>query len=190
LAGINVRSAAKSTIPLLFGAISAKFVAKRFADGGAETDNWTWKNYLLGLAGGFGAALITSSILKTRVSAQKVMEGAFLLIGYKFFTNELAPKNATLEAWFGQDDDFDPYAGNDDYGDYGDIWRGGEQDFVRGLDGNWRPTDESHRLPEKAGYGDIMVDPDPRFGDIYVDPDSRYGFGAANTARAFEQDGM
>jgi len=181
-AGIRIGDAAKATIPLLFGAVAAKFTAKKFAEGGAEADNWTWKNYLLCLLGGFVAAAGTSSILKSRKSAQKVMEGAFLLAAYKFFTNELAPKSPTLEAWFGADDEFDPYAG------YGDIWQGGETDYIQGVDGAWRPVDESHRLPQVAAYGDSLQRPSARFGDVVSRPSAR--FGAVDSASAFERAGM
>lgn len=192
IAGIRMWSAAKSVIPMLLGAASAKFAAKRFTEGGAEGDNWTWKNYLFGLLGGTVAAIGTSALLKRTNAAQKVFEGALLLTAYKFLTNEVAPQNPTLEAWFGEDEDIDPYEGvGQEYEEYGDIWRGEETDYVQGFDGGWRPVDESHRLPAGDEYGDITVRPDSRYGDVMVTPEARYGYiGEVDTAAAFEADGM
>lgn len=182
LGGVNMMGAMRSTVPLLFGALVAKFAAKKFADGGAEGDNWTWKNYLLALAGGFTAAFLTSATLKKKAAAQKVFEGSLLLIAYKVFTNEIAPQNPSLESWFGgNEDNFDPYSG---VGDNGDIWAGDNEDYVKGIDGYWRPASESHRLPPGRSMGDVMVPPDPRYGgmgDVMVPPDSRYGYGASNS---------
>jgi len=105
IAGVNFPGAIKGTLPMLLGALAGKAAAKKFADGGAESDNWTWANYLWCLGGGLIAALGTSAIFKGgRGTAQKIFEGALLLTGYKFFTNDVAPRNATLESWFGQDD--------------------------------------------------------------------------------------
>lgn len=198
LAGINIFGAVKSGVPLLFGALCAKFAAKKFAEGGSESDNWTYKNYLLALAGGFVAAFGTSAILKKRAAAQKVFEGALLLVGYKIFTGEIAPKNASLESWFGQTD-FDPYGSLGAVNGIGDIWQSGSSNYVRGVDGYWRPADESHRLPASrstqslpAFVGDVLVDPSARYGDVLVDPSSRYGEtpSAHHMAKAIDADGM
>lgn len=206
IGGVNFGGAVKSTVPLLFGALVAKFAAKKFAAGGAESDNWSWKNYMLALAGGFVAAFGTNAVLRKRAAAQKVFEGALLLIAYKVFTNEIAPQNQSLESWFGADADFDPYAGiNYGVGEAGDIWQGGSEDYVKGVDGMWRPASEAHRMPRGGGppfgyrrgirkdMGDVLVDPDSRYGDILVDENARYS-GAAPTApemaRTIESDGM
>jgi hypothetical protein len=200
--GVNMMGAVKSGVPLLFGALIAKFTAKKFADGGGEMDNWTWKNYSLGLVGGLVAAFATGAILKKRAAAQKVFEGALLLVGYKLFTNDIATQNPTLESWFGAND-FDPYGSLSD--GMGDIWQSGSSNYVRGVDGYWRPADESHRkLPApgripygyrqgiRKGMGDVLVDPDSRYGDVMVTPDSRYGEtpSARLMSQAIEADGM
>jgi len=192
IAGINMTAAVKNTFPQLLGAVATKFAAKKFADGGAESDNWTWKNYAFGALGGFVAAFIMSAALKKRGAAQKVFEGSLLLLGYKIFTNEIAPKNDTLEEWFGEaDEDFDPYDG---VGDPGDIWTGSEIDYVKGADGAWRPAGEAHRLPQgqQRGMGDVLVTPDPRFGDVLVDTNPYYGNTPSplTTAQAIASDGM
>mgnify|MGYP000739870988 CR=1 FL=1 len=198
--GVNMFGAVKSGVPLLFGALCAKFAAKKFASGGGEMDNWTWKNYLLGLTGGLIAAFGTGAILRKRAAAQKVFEGALLLVGYKLFTNDIATQNQTLESWFGADDDFDPYGDLSD--GMGDIWQSGSSNYVRGVDGYWRPSDERHRLPggfspmkgmpQKQQFGDVLVDPDSRYGDVMVTPDARYGEtpSARRMSMAIEADGM
>ena len=188
--GVNMMGAVKSTVPLLFGALVAKFAAKKFAEGGAESDNWSYKNYLLALAGGFVVAFGTSALLKKRAAAQKVFEGALLLIGYKIFTGEIAPKNPGLESWFGAADDFDPYQGTS-VGDTGDIWQGGNEDYIKGYDGQWRPVSEAHRQPA-YDMGDVLVTPDSRYGDVLITPDPRYGNTPASSdaARIAEKDGM
>jgi len=186
IGGININSAFKAAVPMLLGALVAKAVAKKFADGGAESDAWTWKNNALALAGGFAAAFVTSAILKKRPAANNVFKGALLLVGYKIATTYLAPKNASLEAWFGADDEIDPYAGVG-----GDMYPGNDgETYVQGTDGNWRPASESHRVPR--GMSDVMVDPDPRYGmaDIMVDPQSRYGAIDDNLHKMIENDGM
>ena len=211
LLGVNMFGAVKSTVPLLFGALAAKFTAKKFASGGAESDNWTWKNHLLALTGGLVASFATGAILKKRGAAQKVFEGALLLVAYKVFTGEIAPTNQSLESWFGADEDIDPYAGlGDGLGDFGelgdgigDVWQAGSSNYVRGVDGMWRPSDESHRRPRggipfgyrrgmRKGMGDVLVTPDSRYGDILVDRDARYSdaYSARTMAKAIEADGM
>lgn len=174
IGGINIQEAAKGTIPMLIGALAAKFAAKRFADGGAETDNWTWKNYGFGLLGGFLAAFGTASIFGSKkATAQKMMSGAFLLTAYKVFTNEIAPQNSTLDAWFSGDDALpEGYEADEEsammYGDDG-------QAFVQGADGNYLPADDSHR--DIYGDGAVPVDPQMGFGDGAVDVDPQMGFG-------------
>lgn len=192
LGGVNMMGAAKSTVPLLFGALAAKFAAKKFADGGAESDNWNYKNYLLAAAGAFVAAFGTSALLRKRAAAQKVFEGGLLLIAYKIFTNEIAPMNQYTDSWFsGNEDLYDPYSGYD-AGEPGDIWQGNNEDYVKGIDGYWRPVSESHRLPARS-MGDVMVNPEPRYGDVMVNPDPRYG-GMGLTSeeldKMIEADGM
>lgn len=136
LAGVNIGGAVKNALPMLLGALAGKAAAKKFAAGGAEADNWTWANYLWCLGGGFIAALGTSAIFKgKRAVAQRIFEGALLLTGYKFFTNDVAPRNTTLESWFGQDEEearlmesaarvIDPYAGL-----FGEVTEYPEGDF-------------------------------------------------------------
>ncbi len=178
IGGVNIQGALKSTVPLLLGALAAKFAAKKFSDGAGEGEDWTWKSYGLAALGGLVAAVGTSAIFKTnRNTSQKVLEGALLLIGYKIFINEIASQNETMNQWFsgysayGQADefgqDFDPYAGYDEgvgNGGLGDVWQGDEADYVQGTDGHWRPVDESHRVnglsdgiqPAGGGMGSLL----------------------------------
>ena len=163
LGGVQFQNALKTAIPLVFGAITAKFSAKRFADGGGEFEDWTWKNYLIGLVGALVAAIAASALLKTRGNiAQHIFTGGLVLIIYKLWTLEIAPKNPTLSAWFSGDEDMLP--GNE----YGQLWQGDEADYMTGADGFYRPVDETHRLPETAGYGDVVVPATPTLGDVVV----------------------
>ena len=159
--GVNMSQALRSTIPLLLGALACKFTAKKFTDGGAEGDNWTWKNYAFGVLGTLVAAFATQALFKAKQgTATKVMEGGLLLVAYKIFTNEIAAKNDTLSEWFSGDESLPEmdgyYAG---YGEElspedftpGDIWQGDDTDYVMGEDGYWRPLDESHRAVGALG---------------------------------------
>lgn len=177
IAGIDFKHAFKTAIPMLFGAIAGKFTAKRFAEGGAELEDWTWKNYLLCIAGGAGAAIASRALLKLpNTTTQNVFMGAAFIVAYKIFTLELAPKNSTLSEWFGgfgEEGATPSPAALPDYArditeSYGQIWEGGETDYVQGADGYYRPIDESHRLPETAGYGDVVVPAGPTMGDVIV----------------------
>lgn len=162
--GVNMPDALRSTIPLLLGALAAKFTAKKFSDGGAEADNWTWKNYAFGLLGTLIAAFATQAIFKARTgTATKVMEGGLILVAYKLFTNEIAPQNTTLQTWFGENEAMPEFEGYANYGaemgpqDFrpGDIWQGDLSDYVMGEDGYWRPIDEGHRSVEGLGQDTI-----------------------------------
>lgn len=170
LGGINMLGAAKSTVPLLFGALVAKGIAKRFATGGGEGEPWSYKNFLLALAGGFGAALLTRMLIKRGNAAQKVFEGSLLLIGYKLVTTKLAPMTEISQSWLGAPAEELPYGSLG----AGDMWTGRDEDYVQGVDGRWRPISESHRAPN---MGDVEVIPNPRYGygDVEVIPNRRYG---------------
>jgi len=162
IGGVHFMNAVKDSIPMLFGAVAAKFAAKRFADGGGEMEDWTWKNYLLAVAGGLVGAIAVSAVIKGRGNiAQKVFQGALVLIVYKIWTLEIAPKNATLESWFGEYPE-----GNE----YGQIWQGDETDYMTGGDGFWRPVDETHRLPSAAGFGQVVPYAPGAMGDDIVAP--------------------
>jgi hypothetical protein len=178
IAGVNLWGALQNTLPMLMGAMAAKVVAKKFADGGGELDNWTWKNYGLALLGGMLAAVGTSAIFKSkRSTAQRVMEGSLLLVAYKIVTNEIAPTNDTMEEWFGADDDsvHPDYLGADRLLPVDPTMGLGASDmlelpdgdtFVRGEDGNWAPTDDSHRMDmDMDGMGSRITPVNPTMGD-------------------------
>ena len=178
-AGVQFQNALKTAVPMLFGAVAAKFAAKRFADGGGEMEDWTWKNHLLGLVGALVAGIAASALLKTRGNiAQNIFTGGLVLILYKIWTLEIAPKNPTLSAWFGGDEDMLP--GNE----YGQLWQGDEVDYMTGADGFYRPVDESHRLPEAAGYGDVVTPATPTLGDVVVPATPALGADMASSRAA------
>lgn len=173
IGGINVGGALKDLFPLFCGALAAKFAAKKFAEGGAETENWTWKNYGWGILGMGIAAVGTSAIFRGRRNvAQKVFEGGLLLLTYKLFTNELAPRSEYLESWFGEDEDIYPDMSgySDNVAREGDIWQNQNEAYVMGADGYYRPVSEMHRqvLPQHNMGIDIQP-ADPTFG-IDIEP--------------------
>ena len=154
--GLNIPTALKNTLPLFLGALAGKFVAKRFADSGSETDNWTWKNYLF-CAGGAGlAAILLQAITRRPGLGQKVFEGGMLLTAYKLWTNDIAPRNATLQSWFGADadediDSIDPYAGL-----FGEVTEQAEGDYEQEpVSGYFRPIG-GQVMPATAQLGGIM----------------------------------
>lgn len=177
--GVNIGGAAKNTIALVGGMLAAKFAAKRFADGGGEGEDWTWKNYGFGILGGFVAAVGTQMIFKTpRATGQKVMEGALALMLYKAFVNEVVPKNDTLVEWFSGDDEVHPdYMGATDEGDPGDVWQGDQADFVMGADRYWRDIDDNQRMlpANQSTMGDALIQPTADMGDALVQPTADMG---------------
>lgn len=189
-----VLGAAKSLVPLMFGALVAKFAAKKFADGGSESENWNWKNYAFAGVATVGVALLAGAVLKKKVPAQKILEGGLLLLGYKLFTHEIAPMNTYTESWFGgAEDDFNPYSGLGE-GEPGDLVEDNGETFIKGIDGYWRPASESHRLPAASrSMGDVMVNPDPRYGglgEVMVQPNARYGATGSEIEQMIENDQM
>jgi len=167
--------------------------AKKFTDGGADDENWGWKNYAFGLLGGMVAAFGAQALFKTRSgTTQKILEGSLLLTGYKIFVNEIAPSNTSMDEWFGEDDEALPemsgaYGEEEEYGaedlgpsaflpqaagGMGDIWQEDDEDFVQGADGAWRPIDEGHREPVSGMGDDDMLRPvTPQMGGIFGDDD-------------------
>lgn len=183
IGGINLTGAMKAALPMLLGALAFKFAGKKWGgEGGAETDNWSARHYLFGAIGGFVAAFATSALFKgSRATAQRVAEGAMLMAAYKIFTLEIAPRQESLNAWFGQDDDASlpelPAGGYKGLG-AGDLLQTPQGTYVLGADGEWRPTNDANRM---LGEGVRPVDPTMgRFGDVVrpVDPSMGGNLGA------------
>lgn len=179
IAGVNIPGAFRDALPMLTGALIGKAAAKKFALGGGEMENWTWANYLWCLGGGLIAGFATSALLKgSRATAQKMFTGALILTGYKFFTNEIAPKNATLESWFGQDTNLvrsiDPYAGL-----FGQVYEQPEGDYeMMG----------QHYVPANMA-GETVVPATARLGfggETVVPATARLGVDAAIASQAME----
>lgn len=102
LAGIA--GSVKNSIPMLVGALATKLVQRKWGDKTAESANWTWKDYLMGLVGGLAASLLAKHALRLSPhTSQRILEGSLLLVGYKIVTNELAPMSPTVSEWIGQD---------------------------------------------------------------------------------------
>jgi len=183
IGGINLTGAMKAALPMLLGALAFKFAGKKWGgEGGAETDNWSARHYLFGAIGGFVAAFATSALFKgTRATAQRVAEGAMLMAAYKIFTLEIAPRQESLNAWFGQDDEALPELPAGGYKGLGagDILETPQGSYVLGADGEWRPVDDGNRM-----LGDRVSPVDPTMGRMMgmvspVDPTmGRLGLGA------------
>lgn len=179
--GVDIPGAAKDAIPMIFGALSGKFCAKKFAKGGSELDIWEWPNYLWFLGGSFGAALLTSAIFRgSRSVAKKVFTGGLVACGYKWVTRELTQHSATMQEYFGQvdPDSFDPYG----YLGMGDIYEAGAEDYT-GYYGQYQD-----RLPPGAvsGYGQILEPATVQMGQILEPATSQMG-GYGDVTKEFEQ---
>jgi len=165
IGGINLTGAMKAALPMLLGALAFKFSAKKWGgEGGAETDNWSARHYLFGAIGGFVAAFATSALFKgTRATAQRVAEGAMLMAAYKIFTLEIAPRQESLNAWFGQDDEALPELPAGGYKGLGagDLLQTPQGTYVLGADGEWRPADDGNRM-----LGDRVSPVDPTMGRL------------------------
>jgi len=184
LGGINIGGAAKSALPMLVGALITKFAAKKWGGepSATEGENWTWKQYLVGIIGGFAGAFATSAVFKGRRDvAQKVFEGSMLLTLYKILINEVAAKNESLTTWFGADDDDAslpqlPAAYQGDGYVPGQIYPADEATYVKGADGYWKPVNDAPRANNVAGYlGDVVRPVDPAFGDVVRPVDPAFG---------------
>jgi len=182
LLGVNIQETFKTLAPMTTGALAAKFVAKRFAEGGGEMENWNWKNYLWALGGGLGASILAKQVFRaSNATSQKVFNGAAFLVAYKFLTNEIAPMNSSLESWFGADEDENMMlAASDDFNPYGfvgagegDMYEGADNDYVVS-GGEWAAADDSDRqvvptaklLTPNPTMGDTLVEPNPTMGDL------------------------
>jgi len=126
-----IEGAAKSMLPMLAGALSAKVVQRKFGGGPSELENWEWKDYLMGGLGTIGAGLLAKSALRmTQAQQQKILEGGLLYLAMKAVTTELVPKSATAMAWLGEDGN--EYRPGDTY-----TSQTGET-FVLGESGDWQ----------------------------------------------------
>ena len=164
VAGVNVRQAFKDGIPLFMGMMSGKFLAKKFAEGGGEMENWNWKNYLWCIGGGLGGGIVCRLVFGSKSrTAQMVFLGAVGLAAYKLFTNDIAPRNATLEAWFGQDDTGLPegYVGGYGYAQDTGLPEG-YYGYAEDDEAFWQGTGQDEYT---EAYGTLMQDTD---GEIYV----------------------
>lgn len=177
IGGINIGSAFKSMFPLLLGALAAKAAAQKLGDKGKEGQNWSYKEYGFALLGGFVMAVAVSMIFKAKgTTAQKVMEGAFMIVGYKIFINEIASEHEALRAWFEGDNDAYPLEGysqdaypSDVMEGYkpGDMYQAKDgETYVLGDDNYWRPISESHRTPVFSGFGQAVKPVDPTMGSF------------------------
>jgi len=201
LGATGIAGAAKSMIPMVLGALAAKLAQKRFGDKTSEdaSGGWTWKDYLVGAAGGLVASLGSRYLFKANPqTSQKVLEGAFTILLFKLITQEIVPMSSTAKDWLGADDmlgegeTWSGYGqetyGQETYGQetygIGDLFESPEGvQYVLGADGQWRPIDSSNRLIGDVDDFAAMVEPSAmgealspvsRFGDSLLTP-GRFG---------------
>jgi hypothetical protein len=101
-----------------------------------------------------------------------------LMAAYKIFTLEIAPRQESLNAWFGQDDEALPELPAGGYKGLGagDILETPQGSYVLGADGEWRPVNDGNRMlgavspvdPTMGRLGGLgMVSPvDPTMGQM------------------------
>lgn len=156
-----IEPAIRAAIPGLIGAMAGKLAQRRWGNGAAENENWTWKDYAFGSLGVLGAQLAAKHLFRASAQTQQqIMTGGLLLMGFKLLTNEIIPMSATAHKWLGEDGE--EYLPGDTY-----ATAMGEA-FVLGSDGQWRPADSSDRL-----LGDTLSPPG-RLGDV-LSPPGRLG---------------
>jgi hypothetical protein len=139
------------------GALAAQFFAKKFAEGGGGNDpNWSWKNYLLGMGGAFSSGFVAELI--KRGSGRPFIVGGLTLLLYKAWVNEVAPRSAFVDTYWGQDmltsnNDQMQYLGYDgQYYTPGDNYLGADGEmYLLGTNGMWYPTSENYRDPDMHG---------------------------------------
>jgi len=177
LGGINISNVAKDIFPAWIGMMIVKFTVTKFVDGGEDqTTDWSWKNYLIGLAGIFGAALLSAAVFKGRGRiAQNLLLGGLLLLAYKLFMNEIVYKFSWMTNWFGQEEDIYPEMSGqtDDEIEEGDLYQDQDQTYAYGQDLRYRPVNEMHRAPAVAPQVSMGYDIEPRDPTFGVDIEPR-----------------
>lgn len=154
VAGMGIGEALKTMAQGMIGAAAGMLVRKKFGTVGNFSDNWEMKDYFMAGLGGVGAALVAKMAFKASpATSRNIMVGGLALVGIKLLQDELIPKNATLQSWFGDDTFGDGAEGSwqgigaDEALMVGDIQMGDDgAAYVYGEDGQWRPADDSHRL--------------------------------------------
>lgn len=177
IGGVHMKQAATNVMPMFLGALTAKFFAKKFADGGSETENWTWKNYAMGLGGTLVAGLVTSALFGgKKKTAQRMFEGGLLICAYKLFTNDIATKNETLSSWFSGTEGLGAYDPSGGYGAEDIDWSGvgAKEDSLWGDESDdYVGADEGDYVGDYGEMGDLMQTDDGKF--YAMGPDEEWG---------------
>ena len=157
--GLGLGQAAKITLHGMVGIAAASLLRKKFGDVSDARDNWSWKDYLMAGLGALGASVVAKHVFRASAdTSRNILTGGLVLIGYRILTDEVLPKNDTLSKWFGEEAGEGSWQGigaGESAAAYlpGDVMLGDDgRDYVYGEDGNWRPSDDSHRmLPDYSG---------------------------------------
>lgn len=140
LSGLKIPTATVNALKATGGMLAAQFAAKRFAEGGgANEQEWSWKNYAFGVGGAFAAGIGGELIKKG--SGHEFLKGGLSLMMYKFVTNELAQKSEWINSALGEESayilgtDGQYRAPGEEYiGDAGET-------YILGEDGYWNEAD-------------------------------------------------
>lgn len=153
LSGLQLQRTLVDTTKGIGGALAAQYFAKRFADnGGANEADWTYKNYLLALAGAFAAGI--GAEMFSRGSGREFLKGGLTLTGYKLITNEISQKSEFVNEYFGED--LPSYMGQDD-----------EEVYLLGADNNYYPASEFEgELVQPGVLGGELVSPGAMGGEL------------------------
>ena len=193
LLGMDLGESVKGGFFVFLGILVAQFSAKKFAEGGGATEDWTWKNYLIGPVAGLVISYVLSTVLKGKSKhGQWIVIGSLGYVAWQFFRNEVVSGNDKLEEYFagiGADEDESPYpevdgADWDDAGD-GDIAVGEDGRRYVMQDGQWLPAADEHRVPSSMG-DDITNVPASMGADMIEDVPASMGDIAEQVSQEFD----
>lgn len=182
LLGMDIGTSMKGAFFAFLGVLAAQFAAKKFADGGGATEDWTWKNYLIAPIAGLTVAFVVSTVMGGKTKhAQWILIGSMAYTLWQFFRSEVVEGNSTLEEYFAGvgADETSPYPEVDgadwDDAEDGDIAVGEDGRRYVMRSGQWIPAGDEHRIPTQMGdditnvpasMGDDITDVPAAMGDI------------------------
>jgi len=177
--GLGLGDAVKFTGAAALGILAGHLARKKFGGVSSTSEKWQGRDYVVFGLGGLAASALARYGFKTKpATSTHIMMGTLAVIAEKILQDQIVPQSDTLKNWIGEEGEgawngagFAFGAGGEQY-QPGDLYLGDDgRTLVMGEDGQWRPIDESHRLPAAAGIG-ALVEPG-RMGDADM-----YGIGA------------
>lgn len=182
IGGMGIGEALKTMAQGMIGAAAGMLVRKKFGTVSNFSDNWEMKDYLMAGLGGVGAAMVAKLAFKASpATSRNIMVGGLALVGIKLLQDELIPKNATLQSWFGAESAEGSWQGigAEDALMVGDVQMGDDgAAYVYGEDGQWRPADDSHRLSGPDEFSGLVPPGDLGDENYYNGIGDEYSYGA------------